>query len=82
MYQHIKALLNQNHDDLTKLAYSTTTYQAIFFQHGQVPEAHGAEQVEDLGQRGALGDGIGTWIHEDGQVLIYKAYNMRRRDEI
>ena len=40
-----------------------------------MPEAHGAEQVEDLGQRGALGDGVGTWVHEDGQVLICEEEN-------
>jgi len=34
-----------------------------------VPEAHGAEQVEDLWKWGALGDGVGTWVHEDGEVL-------------
>ena len=34
-----------------------------------MPEAHGAEQVEDLGEWRFHGDCVGTVVHVEGQVL-------------
>ncbi len=34
-----------------------------------MPEAHGAEEIEDLRQRGLPGDGVRTGIHEHRQIL-------------
>ena len=49
--------------------YKTTPYQSMLLYDWEMSEAHSTKQSKDLRQSGIYRNGIGTGVHEGGQIL-------------